>query len=323
MTQFLFLLHFEQKKRHIPKKCPFLRLPQRNKSTLDRNVPCYLHGHTDSKNGFIYVFFEVVVQEWTFTISLPNFLFSDLYFCLYLYYFSGNATRTPLTIIYHAVQWNARNKIKKRVVLSKMPLGKGSAAMGFQIGFKGVGFFFVFKGYCVFDTPRFVFWCVRNIAFIMFFQAGSQIFGTADVEMGSGCFINENVNVMKIGHKRKSFRITFEVELCRIARLPSSCFTLRCAKSAIIQITVEWYHRNIARLHLLCRLRRGSLPLRVRSSAPMACQGEISALPRWRLVGDEGKPEIFKLRLKLALTPWFYTDKWLWRLNLPFNKNHL
>ncbi len=29
MTQFLFLLHFEQKKRHIPKKCPFLRLPQR------------------------------------------------------------------------------------------------------------------------------------------------------------------------------------------------------------------------------------------------------------------------------------------------------
>jgi len=73
------------KKRHIPKKCPFLRLPQRNKSTLDRNVPCYLHGHTDSKNGFIYVFFEVVVQEWTFTISLPNFLFSDLYFCLYLY----------------------------------------------------------------------------------------------------------------------------------------------------------------------------------------------------------------------------------------------
>ena len=48
---------FEQKKRHIPKKCPFLRLPQRNKSTLDRNVPCYLHGHTDSKNGFINVFF--------------------------------------------------------------------------------------------------------------------------------------------------------------------------------------------------------------------------------------------------------------------------
>ena len=38
-----------------------------------------------------------------------------------------------------------------------MPLDKDSAAMGFQIGFKGVGFFFVFKGYCVFDAPRFVF----------------------------------------------------------------------------------------------------------------------------------------------------------------------
>ena len=57
ITAFLFLLKLEQKKRHIPKKCPFLRLPQRNKSTLDRNVPCYLHGHTDSKNGFINVFF--------------------------------------------------------------------------------------------------------------------------------------------------------------------------------------------------------------------------------------------------------------------------
>ena len=39
----------------------------------------------------------------------------------------------------------------------KMPLDECSAAMGFQVGFKSVGFFFVFKGYCVFDTPRFVF----------------------------------------------------------------------------------------------------------------------------------------------------------------------
>ena len=44
------------------------------------------------------------------------------------------------------------------------------------------------------------------------------------------------------------------VNLCRIARLPSSCFALRHAKSAITQITVEWYHRNIARLHLLSQI---------------------------------------------------------------------
>ena len=135
--------------------------------------------------------------------------------------------------------------------LSEMPLDKSSAAMGFQIGFKSVGFFSVFECYCVFDFPRFVFGCVRNIAFIVFFKAGFQVFGTADIEMGSGGFINEYVNVVEVGHQRKSFRITFVV--------------VRCC---------------VARLHLLCRLRRGSLPLRVRSSAPPACRGEISALPR-------------------------------------------
>ena len=140
---------------------------------------------------------------------------------------------------------------KKEVVLSKMPLDECSAAMGFQVGFKGVGFFSVFECYCVFDFPRFVFGCERNITFIVFFKAGFQVFGTADVEIGSGCFINENVNVVEVGHQRKSFRITFVVVRCRVARL-----------------------------HLLRRLRRGSLPLRVRSSAPSACRGEISASPR-------------------------------------------
>ena len=40
-------------------------------------------------------FFEVPVQRWTFTISLPNFLFSYRFCLLILYYFSGNATCTP------------------------------------------------------------------------------------------------------------------------------------------------------------------------------------------------------------------------------------
>ena len=102
---------------------------------------------------------------------------------------------------------------------SKMPFDECSAAMGFQIGFKSVGFFSVFECYCVFDAPRFVFGCVRNITFIVFFKAGFQVFGTADIEMRSGCFIYENINVMKVGHKRKSFRITFVVMRCRVARL--------------------------------------------------------------------------------------------------------
>ena len=158
--------------------------------------------------------------------------------------------------------------------LSEMPLDECSAAMSFQVGFKSVGFFFVFKGNRVFDTPWSEFRCMRHIAFIVFFQTGSQIFGTADVEMGFGCFIYENINVVEVGHQRKSFRITFVVVRCRVARL-----------------------------HLLRRLRRGSLPLAVfvlRTSpsqacslvdpfaAQLACRGEISALPRWRLVGAEG-----------------------------------
>ena len=118
-----------------------------------------------------------------------------------------------------------------------MPLDKCSAAMSFQVGFKSVGFFFVFKGNRIFDAPRSEFRCMRHIAFVVFFKAGFQVFGTANVKMCSGCFINENVNVMKGGHNRKSFRITFVVVRCRVARL-----------------------------HLLRRLRRGSLPLRVRSS---------------------------------------------------------
>ena len=87
-----------------------------------------------------------------------------------------------------------------------MPFDECSAAMGFQVCFKGVCFFFIFKGDRIFDTPRFVFGCVRNIAFVVFFKAGFQIFGTADVEMGSGCFVNEDVNVMKVRHRAGIFQ---------------------------------------------------------------------------------------------------------------------
>ena len=77
-----------------------------------------------------------------------------------------------LAIIYHSVGQNTRTKIQKDVFLSKMPFDECSAAMSFQVGFKSLGFFFVFKGNHIFDAPRFVFGCVRNIAFVVFFKAG-------------------------------------------------------------------------------------------------------------------------------------------------------
>ena len=134
-----------------------------------------------------------------------------------------------------------------------MPLDKGSAAMSFQVGFKSVGFFAVSKGYCVFDPPRFVFCSMRNIAFIVLFKAGFQVFGTTDVEMGSGCFINENVNVVEVGHKlRTSFCLkqALLVMLCRVARLPSSCFALRRAKRvrSSIHLLRNWLAEAKSRL---------------------------------------------------------------------------
>ena len=136
-----------------------------------------------------------------------------------------------------------------------MPFDECSAAMSFQVGFKSTGFFFVFKGNRIFDTPRFVFGCVRNIAFVVFFQTGFQILGTADVEMGSGCFINEDVNVMIVRHNLKVFRKMFAVMQCCIARL-----------HLLPQITP----RQSSPPGSLCN------PF----AAQLACRGEISASPR-------------------------------------------
>ena len=59
-------------------------------------------------------FFEVPVQRWTFTISLPNFLFSDFYLCLYLYCFFGNATRTPFDCNLSCRIMKCKNKNSKK-----------------------------------------------------------------------------------------------------------------------------------------------------------------------------------------------------------------
>ena len=74
--------NLNKKKRHIPKKCPFLRLRRRCKKHISKCAVQNIHGHTDSKYFLQSSIFEVVIQEWTFTISLPNFLFSNC-FCFY------------------------------------------------------------------------------------------------------------------------------------------------------------------------------------------------------------------------------------------------
>ena len=93
-----------------------------------------IHGHTDSKNVFVLrlVFWsassgmDVYNQFAKFFIQL-SFLF------LYLCCLPEMHHTLRLTIIYHTEWWNARTKSKKWVVLSKMPLDKGSAAMGVEI----------------------------------------------------------------------------------------------------------------------------------------------------------------------------------------------
>ena len=57
-----------------------------------------IHGHTDSKCFLQSSIYEVVIQEWTFTISLPNFLFSDLFLSLYLCYLS-EMQHAPRTVV--------------------------------------------------------------------------------------------------------------------------------------------------------------------------------------------------------------------------------
>jgi len=64
-----------------------------------------------------------------------------------------------------------------------MPFDECSAAMGFQVGFKGVCFFFVFKGNRILDTPWSEFRCMRHIAFIVFFKAGVLILQNSSLKL--------------------------------------------------------------------------------------------------------------------------------------------
>ena len=112
----------------------------------------------------------MLVQEWTFTISLPNFLFSDLYFCLYLYCFFGNASHTPFDYNLSCRIMKCKNKIQKRSDFIKMPLGEGPATMGFQVSFKCVGFFAVIKSNRIFDTDGIWMCAAHRLCYV--FQGG-------------------------------------------------------------------------------------------------------------------------------------------------------
>ena len=105
----------KQKKRHIPKKCRTLRLRQRCKK--HKQAECavqYIHGHTECKNFLQYAYFEFAVQSSTFTISLPNFLFSDLFCCFTSNYVFRNAPlHFKLVVIYTVEKQNASAKRKK------------------------------------------------------------------------------------------------------------------------------------------------------------------------------------------------------------------
>ena len=101
ITQFLFLLQFEQKKRHIPKKCPSLRLVQR--CNIHKTGMCHaiIHGHTDSKSILQYAFF----LKYQFRDGRLQSV-CQIFYSVFVFYtsvvFSEMQHALRLTIIYHS-----------------------------------------------------------------------------------------------------------------------------------------------------------------------------------------------------------------------------
>ena len=92
---------FEQKKEAHSEEVPIPAFTTTLQKTHIEMCRAIIHGHTDSKCFLQSSICEVVIQEWTFTISLPNFLFSYRYLCFYLYLSSEMQHALRLTIIYH------------------------------------------------------------------------------------------------------------------------------------------------------------------------------------------------------------------------------
>ena len=100
----------------------------------------FVHGHTDSKSVLHHVSFwsgrsemDVYNQfakffiQWSLLV-LPQMFLSECRMPLLLFNLSRNREKCKI------------KRKKKDSFLSKVPLGEGSAAMGFQICFKSVGF---------------------------------------------------------------------------------------------------------------------------------------------------------------------------------------
>ena len=81
-----------------------------------------------------------------------------------------------------------------------MPFGEDSAAMGLQVGFKGVGFFAVIKCNRIFDTPRAEFCGMWDVAFIVFLKAGFQIFCNSGITVRFRRNIDQQVHIVEFCH---------------------------------------------------------------------------------------------------------------------------
>ena len=131
-----FLVKIWTKKEAYSEEVPIPTPTTALQYTQNRDVPCHLCTDTPILKVYcITSVCEVVVQEWTFTISLPNFLFSDLYLCLYLYCFFGNATRTPFDYNLSYRIMKCKNKIQKRSGFIKNAACRNEL---FKILFRGV-----------------------------------------------------------------------------------------------------------------------------------------------------------------------------------------
>ena len=133
--------------------------------------------------------------------------------------------------------------------MSEMTFRKRTPGMSLQVGFKRIGFFFWWKCDCRFNPPRFEFWSMRNFPCIVLGQTRVQIRSNSRVNMSPGSHIFQHIHVEKLSHSEE----------------PS-------------------FHAFV-RLHLLRRLRRDSLPLRVRLSAP-------PGLPRRKKIRQ--RPDLLK-----------------------------
>ena len=107
--------------------------------------------------------------------------------------------------------------------ISEVSVGKWSAAVSFQIGFKRVGFFFWWKRNCCFNFPRFEFWSMRNFSGVVFGKTSVQIFRNSRIPMSSSYDINEQVHIIKFWHINNFcaflYYPLFTIPLYAVARL--------------------------------------------------------------------------------------------------------